>query len=164
MFSVLVILPRLNCTQVEMEPRRSPPPFRMFFFSINLSMVIILLHLFLSSIVTIVELHLVFTQHRLNMELDLKILFGLGIQLYSLAETPPTTQLPPHLGSYTGSLLVSQDTLTTSLCNPLLHNKGKFFSAKISRAKWFGATLCPRGNTEEENNGYVVFNYGSAEK
>ncbi len=45
--------------------------------------------------------------HRLNMELDLQSLFGLCVQLYSLAETPQP-QLPPHLGSYTGALLVSQ--------------------------------------------------------
>ncbi len=45
--------------------------------------------------------------HRLNMELDLyKFIWAPYAQLYSLAETP---QLPPHLGSYTGALLVSQD-------------------------------------------------------
>ncbi len=31
------------------------------------------------------------------------------MQLYSLAETPQLPLLPPHLGSYTMALLVSQD-------------------------------------------------------
>ncbi len=31
------------------------------------------------------------------------------VQLYSLAETPQLPPLPPHLGSYTRALLVSQD-------------------------------------------------------
>jgi hypothetical protein len=48
--------------------------------------------------------------HRLNMELDLQILFGLRCtQLYSLAETPQLSPLPLHIGSYTRTLLVSQD-------------------------------------------------------
>ncbi len=43
-------------------------------------------------------------QHRLNMEVDLRSLFGLHVtwcaQLYSLAKNPATPHLPPHLGSY----------------------------------------------------------------
>jgi hypothetical protein len=52
--------------------------------------------------------------HGLNMELDLQSLFRLLCTLctqlyrYSLAETA-TPPLPPHLGSYTRALLVSQD-------------------------------------------------------
>jgi hypothetical protein len=46
--------------------------------------------------------------HRFNMELDLQSLFGLHLYLYSLAESPQLP-LPPHLGSYTRALLVSQD-------------------------------------------------------
>jgi hypothetical protein len=34
---------------------------------------------------------------------------GAGVQLFSLAETPQLPPLPPHLGSYTRALLVSQD-------------------------------------------------------
>ncbi len=41
------------------------------------------------------------------MELDLQGLLGSCVQLYSLAETPQLN--PPHLGSYTRTLLVSQD-------------------------------------------------------
>jgi hypothetical protein len=44
-------------------------------------------------------------KHRLNKEVDLQSFFW-AVQLHSLAETP---QLPPHLGSYTRALLVSQD-------------------------------------------------------
>jgi hypothetical protein len=51
--------------------------------------------------------------HMLNMELDLRSLFGL------LCTTPSPTP-PPHLGSYAWALLVSQDIGTTSLCNPLV--------------------------------------------
>ncbi len=40
------------------------------------------------------------------MELDLQSLFDSCVQLYSLTEIP---QLPPHFGSYTKALLVSQD-------------------------------------------------------
>jgi hypothetical protein len=47
----------------------------------------------------------------MTMELDLQSLFGLHVyvQLYPFAETrnPP----PPHLGSFTRALLVSQDTV-----------------------------------------------------
>ncbi len=46
--------------------------------------------------------------HRLNMELDLRSLFGL-LCTAVLIGWDPTTPLPPHLGSYTRSLLVSQD-------------------------------------------------------
>jgi hypothetical protein len=43
------------------------------------------------------------------MELDLQSLFGAPCaQLYSLVETPHSPH-PPHLGSYTRELLVSQD-------------------------------------------------------
>ncbi len=44
------------------------------------------------------------------MELDLKSLFVLHAcaHLYSMAETPQSPP-PPHLGSYTRALLVSQD-------------------------------------------------------
>jgi len=49
--------------------------------------------------------------HRLNMQVDFQSLFGLHVpwcaQLYSLAEIPQSP--PPHLGSYTMALLVSQD-------------------------------------------------------
>jgi hypothetical protein len=61
-----------------------------------------------------VELRAMYVQvkpinHWLHMELDLQSLFGLlCIQLYSLAETPATPPLLPHLGSYTRALLVSQ--------------------------------------------------------
>jgi hypothetical protein len=46
------------------------------------------------------------------MELDLLSLFGLHVQscTYSLAETPQRPP-PPHMGSYTRTLLVSQDRL-----------------------------------------------------
>ncbi len=54
------------------------------------------------------------------MEFDLQSLFGL-LQLYSLAETLQLPLLPPQLGSYTRTLLVSQVRRhLTSLCNPLL--------------------------------------------
>ncbi len=45
------------------------------------------------------------------MELDLQSFFGLHVraQLYSLAEALQFSTLPPHLGSYTRALLVSQD-------------------------------------------------------
>ncbi len=47
--------------------------------------------------------------HGLNMELDLQNLFGAPCaQLYSLAGTPQLPP-PPHLGSYTSALFVSQD-------------------------------------------------------
>ncbi len=67
-------------------------------------------------------------KHRLNMELDLQSIFGLHVhscthllrlpnppnpiwaqcaQLHSLAEPPQSP--PPHLGSYTRALLVSQE-------------------------------------------------------
>jgi hypothetical protein len=62
--------------------------------------------------------------HKLNMELDLKSLFGL-LQLYSLAETPQPTPCPPHLGSYTRVLLVSQNRrhlFVTPCCILLLRN------------------------------------------
>jgi hypothetical protein len=47
----------------------------------------------------------------LNMELDLQSLFGLLCTVvYSLAETPQLfPSPPPHLGSYTRALVVSQD-------------------------------------------------------
>ncbi len=38
--------------------------------------------------------------------------------MYSLAETPATPPLPPHLGSYTRALLVSQDRRHLFFCNP----------------------------------------------
>jgi hypothetical protein len=38
-----------------------------------------------------------------------KFIWAPCVQLYSLAETPVTSPLPPHLGSYTRALLVSQD-------------------------------------------------------
>ncbi len=44
--------------------------------------------------------------HRLNLELDLQTLFGL---LYAAVETPLLPPLPPHLGSHSRALLVSQD-------------------------------------------------------
>jgi len=58
--------------------------------------------------------------HRLNMELDLLSLFGLHVQrcTYPLAEAPQRPP-PPHLGSYTRTLVVSQDRLllfVTSWC------------------------------------------------
>jgi hypothetical protein len=43
------------------------------------------------------------------MELDLQSLCGLLVQLYSLSETLQLPPFPPHLGSYTRALLVSQD-------------------------------------------------------
>jgi hypothetical protein len=55
--------------------------------------------------------------HTLIMELDLQSLFILCSCTYWL--TPRNSTLPPHLGSYTRALLVSQDR--RSLCtNPLL--------------------------------------------
>jgi hypothetical protein len=41
------------------------------------------------------------SKHRLNMESDLQSVFGLLCTLCSLAETPATSPLLPHLGSYT---------------------------------------------------------------
>ncbi len=38
-----------------------------------------------------------------------KFIWAPCVQLYSLTETPQLPPLPPHLGSYTRSLLVSQD-------------------------------------------------------
>jgi hypothetical protein len=46
--------------------------------------------------------------HRLTMELDLQSYLGSCVKLYSLAETPQLPP-PPHLGSNTRALLVSQD-------------------------------------------------------
>ncbi len=50
----------------------------------------------------------ILSTHRLNMKLDLPRYLGSCIQLYSLAKTlhPP---FPTHLGSYTRSLLVSNE-------------------------------------------------------
>ncbi len=47
--------------------------------------------------------------HRLNMELDLQSLFGLLYTPVLIGWDPATPRLPPHLGSYTRALLVSQD-------------------------------------------------------
>ncbi len=47
--------------------------------------------------------------HRLNLELVLQSYLGSCVQLYSLPETLQPHLLPPHLGSYTRALLVSQD-------------------------------------------------------
>jgi hypothetical protein len=51
------------------------------------------------------------SEHRLNMKLNLQSLFGLLCTLYSCTHwlRPATNPLPPHLGSYTRALLVSQD-------------------------------------------------------
>ncbi len=47
--------------------------------------------------------------HRLNMESDLQSLFGLLCTAVLIGWDPGTPPLPPHLGSYTSALLVSQD-------------------------------------------------------
>jgi hypothetical protein len=51
--------------------------------------------------------------HILNMEVDLRSLFGLRVtwcaQQYSLAETKPSHSIPPYLDSYTRALLGSKD-------------------------------------------------------
>ncbi len=47
-------------------------------------------------------------RHRLNMELDLSSLFGLYSSCTAEAPSAPPPH-PPHLGSYTRTLLVSQD-------------------------------------------------------
>ncbi len=60
--------------------------------------------------------------HRLNIELDIQSLFGLPVHSYVLIGWDPATlPLPPHLGSYTRALLVSQEREreTTSICGPL---------------------------------------------
>ncbi len=47
--------------------------------------------------------------HRLNMELDIQSLFGLLCTAVLIGWYPPTPPLPPHFGSYTRALLVSQE-------------------------------------------------------
>ncbi len=47
--------------------------------------------------------------HRLNMELDLQSLFGLLCTAVLFGWDPGTPSHPPHLGSHTRALLVSQD-------------------------------------------------------
>jgi hypothetical protein len=53
----------------------------------------------------------IWAKHRLNMELDLQIVFGLHVHvifahLYLLAETPqlPPPPITPHLGSYRAAI------------------------------------------------------------
>jgi hypothetical protein len=61
--------------------------------------------------------------HRLNMELDLQSLFGLLCT--AVLETPQLPPLPPHLGSYTRALSVSQDRrhlLVTPCCTVRTEN------------------------------------------
>jgi hypothetical protein len=48
-------------------------------------------------------------RHRLNMELDLQSFFGLQVHSCTHWLRPCNSPLPPHLGSYTRPLLVSQD-------------------------------------------------------
>ncbi len=56
------------------------------------------------------EWHLLYTGHRLNMELDSKVYLGSCVQLYSLAVTPQLHPLPPHWGSaHRGRYWSSQD-------------------------------------------------------
>jgi hypothetical protein len=47
--------------------------------------------------------------HRLNMELDLQSLFGLHVHSCTHWLKPRNSPLPPHFGSFTRALLVSQD-------------------------------------------------------
>ncbi len=47
--------------------------------------------------------------HRLNIELDLRSLFGLLCKAVLIGWDPATSPIPPHLGSHTRALLVSQD-------------------------------------------------------
>ncbi len=47
--------------------------------------------------------------HKLNMESDLQSLFGLLCSAVLIDWEPATPPLPPHFGSYTRALLVSQD-------------------------------------------------------
>jgi hypothetical protein len=47
--------------------------------------------------------------HRLNMEVDLQSLFGLHVYGCNHLLRPRNPTPPPHLGSYTRPLLVSQD-------------------------------------------------------
>jgi hypothetical protein len=49
--------------------------------------------------------------HRLNMELDLQSFFGLHVHSCTHWLRTRNPSLPPHLGSYTRALLVSQDTV-----------------------------------------------------
>ncbi len=48
-------------------------------------------------------------RHRLSIELDLQILFGLLCTAVLIGWEPATPPLPPHLGSYKSALLVIQD-------------------------------------------------------
>ncbi len=48
-------------------------------------------------------------KHRLNTELDFQSLFGLLCTAVLIGWDPATHPLPPHLGSYTRALLVSQN-------------------------------------------------------
>jgi hypothetical protein len=57
-----------------------------------------------------VELFCNTNDHRLNMELDLQILFGFHVHSCN-HWLRPLTPIPPQLGSYTRALLVSQDRL-----------------------------------------------------
>ncbi len=47
--------------------------------------------------------------HWLNMELDLQSLFGLLFTAVLIGLDPAKPLLPPHLGSFSKALLVSQD-------------------------------------------------------
>ncbi len=57
--------------------------------------------------------------HWLNMELDLHSLFGIHVHSCTHWMRPRNYPPPPHLGSYTRALLVSQDRLHP-LCDPLV--------------------------------------------
>ncbi len=74
--------------------------------------------------------------HMLNMELDPQSLFGLHVHCtaFSLAETPQSP-LPPHLGSYTRALLVSQDGRHL-FGDPRMYRRKKERSATQIRHLW----------------------------
>ncbi len=59
--------------------------------------------------------------HMLNMDIDLPSLLWLHVHSCTHWLRPRKTPLPqpPHLGSYTRALLVSQDRRPISLCDPL---------------------------------------------
>ncbi len=66
--------------------------------------------------------------HRLNMELDLKSLFGLLCTLCTHWLRPRNSPPPPYLGSYTRALLVSQDRQHLFVTPWGLHRKKRFTS------------------------------------
>ncbi len=93
------------------------------------------------------------------MELDLPNIVGLPV--HSCAHwlrtcNPPPPPIPPHLGSYTRALLVSQDRLGTSLCDPLvgtqrLKQNKDIFHPKNTECRYKNA-MFPNQSTEKRTD------------